>query len=171
MSRVKSGFALMGFLIVGLSSIEAQNSGSYFYKRMEGMINDKYPIVMHLERRKEVVTGWCYYSSRRETLFLEGGVTADSTVTLVERPRPGEPSAEQVPTGAFRGKFSRDGFSGIWTDPDGEKKLPFSVTERYDKQSVRLSPRLLQKSIPLSSDKADSPSLSASLELLYPEAF
>jgi hypothetical protein len=158
------------FFALLLCSLEAQTAGLRFYRRLEGTINGKYPIIMHLERRAEKVSGWYYYASRREVLSLTGDIAPDGRATLAEHPRNLERSEAKITTGSFTGTIGPRGFSGLWRGEDGKTQLPFSVIDRSDDQSVRLTTYLLQKKLPLIQGDADSPALSASLELLYPES-
>jgi hypothetical protein len=163
-------------LLVGLfcaSPLTAQGvDPTAYYRRCEGSINKSYPIVMHLQKRDDDVSGWYYYQKRRETLCLSGKAEKNGDVALDEFPRGADRMDAKNRTGRFTGRWTGSRFSGTWRSADGKKSLPFEVTEAYGTESVRLTPYRLKEVAPLFPDKKgkNDPAATVDLRFLYPES-
>lgn len=156
---------------LSLSVLWGQDTEVYFYKRLEGTINNKYPVVMHITRRGENVSGWYYYSAQKKVLFLDGKILEDGAVTLSEHPRSPEWPENAVTTGGFNGRLGPDNFTGVWQSADLKKSFPFSVTERYGINSGKFELYHMEKTVPLFENDEKSPSMHITTDLLYPKSF
>lgn len=89
---------------------------------MVGTINSNLNIHMKLEFNKKEVTGTYYYDKYKIDLNLRGTYDEGNNVNMNEFDEKGNI------TGIFNGKISVNGdFNGIWSVPDGSRKLLFDI--------------------------------------------
>ena len=166
------------FLLLLAAPAARADGGRDFYRRLEGDIGGNLGIVMHLTQDGDNVSGWYYYLSRRETLFLKGKASADDgSLTLFEFPRGVDRGNDKARTGEFHGAWEwKDAgktvqLRGTWRSPDGKKRFPFSLRESYGGDSVALTPVSLACAQSTNAAVDDPPRAEADLRLLYPQSF
>ncbi len=95
---------------------------------VEGKIDNKYPIKMHLNVKGEEVTGKYYYTKNKQYIKLEGKLD-NGTLSLEEYIEDDEYNKEV--SGYFKGKFNKDRytFNGDWTNAKNKKSMPFKLTK------------------------------------------
>ena len=89
--------------------------------KLKGQINDKYGITMYLSVQNDKIYGKYYYDSNgsENVLYLYGGMSSKG-IALLEFNDKGEQ------TSTFRGRFSRDSFSGTFVNYQN-KEMPFEL--------------------------------------------
>lgn len=107
-----------------------------FSARLDGVI-DTFPVVMHLTRLGDRLMGSYSYArtGRPIELVAEGPIADTGAFALREL----GPAPSEETTGMFEGRFESDGrIAGTWKSPDGSKRLPFALQERYPSGSTRI---------------------------------
>jgi hypothetical protein len=106
------------YILFGSFPLYADEPARVFYA---GTIGSDLKIHMTLEFRGDEVNGHYYYDRYKINIPLQGSRDLRD-LTLNEY----DPSGKM--TGMFKGKiYSREGFGGTWSRPDGTKPLSFSV--------------------------------------------
>jgi hypothetical protein len=88
---------------------------------LEGTIGHS-RVRVYLERGGAAVVGIYYYTRQGKPLVLEGAWGADGDVRLRE-----STVREGDETGAIEGRLSPAGLTGVWTSPDGARRLPVKL--------------------------------------------
>jgi hypothetical protein len=136
-----------------------------FYKCFEGTINNKYKITMHLIKKSEGLNGYYYYQSQRIPLWLTGSIDINNNIIIRELTREGKE------TGFFAGKFIKpDSLTGTWQSPDKKKQFPFSLKEKYGKDSLQFTVCELREKQSLIEGQ-ESPQVTTDLFYLYPSKY
>jgi len=120
----------------------AAQSGD-FYRRYGGTVAGQ-PVVVHLQRMGNKLSGSYYYTSQGKTinLYNTDDTTNDSNYLLTE-----------VPFGSNDGNYAHwdlqpdgDNLKGEWTSADGKKEYPVVLTEQYPEGSYRLQVKYYEAS-------------------------
>lgn len=114
---------------------------AYFYKRMEGTINEKLPITMHLLRNDKNGAGHYFYHSQGKPIGFdrESHIDDNGKIHLPEMSMGEDGTAAN--TGLFKGNFinNNTGMAGLWATPDNSKQLKFALEEKYGEGSVPMT--------------------------------
>jgi hypothetical protein len=103
-----------------------------FDRKYAGAVGENAKATMHLVRDGERVSGEYAYTRVGRSIGLGGTATGDGALTLQE-------TVAGKSTGEFKGQIGSDGaFTGTWTNPGGDKKLPF----RFDPSNDAVVPPL-----------------------------
>ncbi len=95
-----------------------------FYKKLTGYIGS-IPVSLDLIRKDSMLTGSYYYNKVGINLSLVGKIMKDGSINLTEK------STNDEVTGYLKGTFTSDStFSGTWEDPQQQKTLSLTLTER-----------------------------------------
>lgn len=89
-----------------------------WYKYMEGKIGE-YPVIMHLHKYGEQVSGYYYYEKFRQPMYILGNFTGDSLSIFAYL---NAPDGEY-----FRGVLKGDSYKGEWNND--KQKLKYSLKE------------------------------------------
>ncbi|MDO4334304.1 MAG: zinc-ribbon domain-containing protein [Bacteroidales bacterium] len=93
---------------------------------LKGLVDDQYPVTMKLKIDNRVVTGSYHYDKYGTSISLNGELeiypAGDRYLNLTEM-------SGGVVTGQFIGSWEDDVYSGSWVSDDGEKEMPFRLTE------------------------------------------
>lgn len=95
-----------------------------FYNTYTGKINDKYEIVMKVEKSESYFTGTYKYKGKDQTIYLKSKSNTGNSYVLEEYVY-GDNGT--LVTGSFEGTFNDNIFSGTWFSADRSKSFPFSV--------------------------------------------
>lgn len=106
---------------------------------MKGVIAGKYEIAMSLSRNGEKMSGSYFYTTRNAPISLTGTIDETGNIVLDE-------FTGSKQTGKFEGKMiSANEMSGLWSQPNGEKPMPFVLKE--SSEYIRAAtPRLVPSS-------------------------
>src|ERR1039457_5429522 len=106
----------------------------YFNRTYEGKIAGKYPITMDLKKSGNVLKGRYQYKGRTGWLELQGTIDASGKFTMNEYAN----MVYSKPNAIFSGTMAGDSMNGVWSAPDGSRKLDFEVRMTSE---VRLKPK------------------------------
>ncbi len=163
------GLALIsGLLSVNTLAQENNTTASpkYFYKKLEGIIGEKYPIGMELVREDSVLRGYYFYENKNIPIPFTYSSSIDKDGNyIIEEDAGYTESGEQIITGKLIGKFvAGDKFEGKWQNHDGTKTLPLKLSEKYSDDCARVNIISYEKNIgDCESDNCFS------VSILYPE--
>lgn len=100
------------------NSVDNPEASKYSYK---GKIDNRYEIVMQLAINGENVSGTYSYTSNNTPIELNGTLNGDGSINLEEK-------TNGKVTGQFAGTWTESEISGTWISSDGNRKLPFLLT-------------------------------------------
>lgn len=119
-------------LFSGLSSAIAQgptttlqptSTKEYFHRTYEGTIAGKYPITVDLKKSGNVLKGSYRYKGKSGRLELQGTIDPAGIFTMNEYAN----MVYSKPNAIFSGTVAGDSISGVWSIPDGSRKLDFEA--------------------------------------------
>jgi hypothetical protein len=113
----------------------------YFYKKLEGIIGEKYPIEMELVREDSVLRGYYFYVNKKIPIpFTYSSRVEKEGNYIIEEDAGYTESGEQIITGKITGKFiAGDKFEGKWQNHDGTKALPLKLTEKSGDDCAKIN--------------------------------
>ncbi len=137
----------------------------YFYKKLEGIIGEKYPIRMELIREDSVLRGYYYYENKKLPIYFNYNSRIDKNGNyLIEENAGNTESGELLITGRLTGRFVDAGlFEGKWQNADGTKTLSLKLTENYSDGCAKMNIRKYERNYGKSGDE------SFSFTAIYPE--
>jgi hypothetical protein len=106
----------------------------YFHRIYEGKIAGKYPITMDLKKSGNTLKGSYQYKGKTSQLDLQGTIDSSGIFTMNEFAG----MVYSKPNAIFSGTMSGDSMRGVWSVPDGSRKLAFEV---HITSEVRLKPK------------------------------
>ncbi len=134
------------------------NLPEYFYKRLEGTIGGKYPIVMNLTGRDTMVDGNYYYERKGIPIFFtfDSRIYDDGSIYLGEETGQYDTNYMPVVSGEFKGRFINEHeIKGYWEKPGSKTMLEFSLDEKYPAGSAPLEIKSFSKHYINGDEKAD----------------
>ena len=144
----------------------SQKIPDYFYKRLEGKINDTLNIQMNLTRMDSVLDGNYYYDNIGEPIYFQyySYMRDDGSIHIEEEGGYDE-EYNTIITGIFDGKFTSPGeIEGSWISPDSSETYSFTLKEAYPAGSAKFDIKHLDKNY----GESDYSDYAASSELSYP---
>lgn len=103
---------------------QSSNVTLNFHNTYTGKINDKYEIVMKVEKSESYLTGTYKYKGKDQTIYLRLKSKKGNSYVLEEYIY--NENGTSI-TGFFEGTFNDNIFSGKWFSTDRSKSFPFSV--------------------------------------------
>ena len=94
----------------------------YAVLSLQGTINKRLDIQMLLFLEPGELHGTYFYKSIGEDIQVQGIRDEKGNLTITEFDKNG------IKTGLFTGTWDGKNFSGLWTEPDGTKSMPFLLT-------------------------------------------
>ncbi len=145
---------------------ESFNIPSYFYKRLEGKINDTLSIQMNLTRMDSVLDGNYFYKSTGEPVYFQYySNIGDNGSVHIEEEGGYDEEYNTVITGVFEGKFtSVDEIKGKWINQDTTEIYDFYLKEDYPAGSAKFDIMQSGKNY----GESDFADYAVSIELCYP---
>jgi hypothetical protein len=149
-------------------SVKTASKG--FYKHMVGTI-DTLAVTMDLIQKLNTdndyegynYQGYYYYNKYQQPIGLYGEVDSSGNIVLLE-------SNWQEKEYNFTGKFDANGnFTGTWRDVAGKKMRTFNLKESYTAGTVQFDSQILEDSVKLWSNAANSPTAYFDMHLLLPD--
>lgn len=146
---------------------------SGYYRIFTGQI-DKLPITMHLVKERRYQSwdkaffdnyiGYYYYDRFGEPIDIMGNVDSSGQLRILDFSNP-------IDAYVFAGTMSGDTlYTGIWTDAEGKKSLPFELRAVEVPGSVLFEQYNFADSLPLRPQDPTSPQASISASFLWPAA-
>ena len=141
------------------------NMPSYFYKRLEGKINDKQDIQMNITRMDSVLDGNYFYINTGEPIFFQFYSFMKNDSIHIEEESGYDEEYNAIITGVFEGKFiSNDSVKGKWYNQDSSEIYDFYLNENYPEGSAKFGIKHLNKNYGTS----DYASYAVSADISYP---
>jgi hypothetical protein len=139
---------------------------SYFYKRLEGKINNKLDIEMNLTRLDSVLDGNYFYENIGEPIYFHYySYMGDDGNIHIEEEGGYDEEYNTIITGIFEGKFiSGDELDGKWMNQDSSETYDFYLKENYPAGSAKFDIKHLNKNYGVS----DYANYAVSIELVCP---
>lgn len=165
---MKKSFALL-LLFLLPEFIAAQNPEGikdYFYKRLEGTIDDTLNIQMNLTRMDSVLDGNYFYNDIGEPIYFQyySYMRDDGSIHIEEEGGYDE-EYNTIITGIFDGKFTSPHIiEGNWMSSDSSETYKFELKEVYPAGSAKFEIKQLDKNY----GESDYSDFAASSELSYP---
>ncbi len=169
MRKLFVGLAFISVLL-SLKTLAQENDTTtlpkYFYKKLEGIIGEKYPIGMELVREDSVLRGYYFYVNKNIPIPFTYNSRVDNEGKYVIEEDAGSTSAgEQLVTGRLTGKFIDSGkFEGLWQNNDGSKTLPLKLAEKYGDDCAKINILKYERNIGECGNES-----CFSLSIFYPE--
>ncbi len=145
---------------------DSLNLPDYFYKRLEGKINDTLYIQMNLMRMDSVLDGNYFYKNIGEPIYFQyySYLRDDGSIHIEEEGGYDE-EYNTIITGIFDGKFtSPEKIEGRWLSPDSSKIYNFELNEIYPPGSAEFDIKKFDEKY----GESDYSEFAASSELSYP---
>jgi hypothetical protein len=140
---------------------------AYFYKRLEGKINDKQKIQMNLTGMDSVLDGNYFYEYIGEPIYFQyySSIKTDGSFHIEEEGGYDE-DYNTIITGIFDGKFtSFNDIKGKWINYDSSRVYNFNLYENYPSGSAKFDIKHAGKSYGESENAASA----VTIDLSYPE--
>lgn len=147
---------------------DTTNLPAYFYKRLEGKINDSINIQMNFIRMDSLLNGNYFYDEKGEPIYFDyNSYLTDNSKIHIE----GEAYDDKynsIVSGTFDGKFVPDNkIEGEWRNGDPSKVYNFYLRENYPAGSAKFKIEHLSRYY----GKPDSNNFAVTVELSYPVMF
>jgi hypothetical protein len=139
---------------------------AYFYKRLEGKINDKQIIQMNLTGMDSVLDGNYFYEYIGEPIYFQyySSIKTDGSFHIEEEGGYDE-DYNTIITGIFDGKFtSFNDIKGKWINYDSSRVYNFNLYENYPSGSAKFDIKHAGKSYGESENAASA----VTIDLSYP---
>ncbi len=149
-----------------IRSQDASNILPYFYKRLEGKINNKLKIQMNLTRMDSVLDGNYFYENIGEPVYFQyySSIKADGSIHIEDEGGYDE-EYNTIITGIFDGRFtSEDEIKGKWITPDSSEIFDFDLGENYPAGCAKFDIKHFSKNY----GESDYSAFAVSVELSYP---
>lgn len=162
---------LITFIILVLHSglLLPQNTSNipaYFYKRLEGNINDKQKIQMNMTGMDSVLDGNYFYDNIGEPIYFQyySSIKTDGSLHIEEEGGYDE-DYNTIITGIFDGKFiSGNVIKGKWINSDSTRIYDFTLKENYPPGSAKFDIIHAGKSY----GESENAGSAVSIDLSYP---
>ncbi len=125
---LKINFLLVAILIACNTNNKPETEN--FIKVFSGTIDNKYDILLKIEKNGDSLDGEYYYTKYRLPIPLKGTIK-DNHVVLSEFDKNGNA------TGTFNGQMNGSVIEGNWSKPNGQKRMIFTIKETTTEYSVK----------------------------------
>lgn len=141
LTRIALIFFMLSFGVVSsaiaqepATTVQPISATEYFHRTYEGKIAGEYPIVMDLKKSGNVLKGSYQYKGKTGRLDLLGTIDSSGKFTMNEYAN----MVYSKPNAIFSGAMTGGSMSGVWSVPDGSRKLDF---EAHITSEVKLKPK------------------------------
>lgn len=134
------------------------NKNNNFSKVYEGLINNKYGIIMSLTAINGELSGNYFYKSQGKEITILGTIDSINNIIVNEFDNSGNQ------TGIFKGQINDSKINGVWSKPNGMNSMEFLLFENDKALSE-------YKSVKASSENNDDLSFLNKLNGQYTDAF
>lgn len=116
------------------TTVQPTSTMEYFHRTYEGTIAGKYPITVDLKKSGNVLKGSYQYKGKTGRLELQGTIDISGKFTMNEYAN----MVYSKPNAIFTGTVAGDSIRGVWSIPNGSRKLDFQL---HMMSEVKLKPK------------------------------
>lgn len=157
-------FSIILLLLLLPCFIYAQTNNNSWYKILQGRIDNKYAVTIHLHNSGPLYKGFYYYDAVQNPIHFVGEDTSKKgAITLVAYASNAVNEAEE-----FIINKKGDAYTGTWKKKEGSKPLLFAATENKNDSLIQFDYFFTSGSAPLKPSLKKSPEAYYEQSILWP---